>query len=133
MQKNSWRRALALGMALVMTLGAAGCNNGKNGDTNNPGGKNGVAADPSLAKQYVYRYQDLDLGIEASDMSIISARKAGDRLEFLIQSYDWSENGDGQKLQYVSVNADGGDVKKAEMRPFTFAQDICSDKRTPHG
>ena len=133
MKKSSWKRALALGMVFVMTLGAAGCNNGKGGDANTPGGKNGVAADPSLAKQYVYRCQDIDLGIDSSEMNITASRKAGDRVEFLIQSYDYSENGSGQKLQFVSVNDDGGDVKKTELKAFSFGEGAGSGESTSDG
>ena len=70
MKKSNWKRIMAMGLAVVMTLSMAGCNNAKGKDGN--GGSKGdpVAADPSLAKQYVYRYQDLKLPGEDEDINI---------------------------------------------------------------
>ena len=121
-----WKRILAMGMAFVMTLSMAGCNNAKNGEKE--GGKNGkgektVAADPSLAKQYVYRYQDLNLGdLDGKEINLNGARKTKDRVELICTVYSY-ENGEGQTIKLISMKHDGSDVKITDLE----RNDIASE------
>ncbi|MBO4750995.1 MAG: extracellular solute-binding protein [Lachnospiraceae bacterium] len=125
---SNLKRAIALGLAVVMTISMAACNNANGGEKE--GGKNGkgdktVAADPMLAKQYVYRYQDINFGSGSDeDLNIAGARRAGDRVEILCTSYDYNHGDGSQKLQLVSMKNDGTDIKtmSLEKREFTSAE-----------
>ena len=117
MKKSSnLKRIVAMGLAVVMTLGMAGCNNAKSpeGGTSQKGEP--VAADPSLAKQYVYRYADISLSGENEDLNISSARKDGDRLEILTMRYDYSDDGtESQILTLYNMKNDGSDITSLQL------------------
>ena len=110
-KSNKWKRILALGLAAVMTLSVAGCNNQKNGENGEGGGKDGgktVAADPSLAKQYVYRYKDIELDADGQDMSFLASRKGADQLELLSSYWDYSSSYTGQQvLTFYTMDLNG--------------------------
>ena len=117
MKKSNWKRIVAMGLAVVMTLGMAGCNNAKNKDGNGGGGKGEpVAADPSLAKQFVYRYENIKLPEEGEDLNVTAARKDGDRLEILTMRYDYSNDGmEQQILTLYNMKNDGSDVTTLKL------------------
>ena len=122
----NWKRILAMGLALVMTLSMAGCDNAKGKDKE--GGKNGkgdktVEADSSLAKQYVYRYQDLKLGdLDGKEINLNGTRKTSDRVELICTVYSY-ENGEGQTVKLISMKHDGSDVKITDLE----RKDIVSE------
>ena len=113
-KSGNWKRIMAMGLAVVMTLGMTGCNNAK-GD--GKGGSKGepIAADPALAKQYVYRYQDIKLPGEDDDVNVTAAKKDGDRLEILTMRYDYSGETEDQILTLYSMKNDGSDVKSFKL------------------
>ena len=110
---NKLKRVLAIGLAAVMMISMAACSNTKE-DGSGEGGKGGkggkVSSDRSLAKQYVFRYQDLDV-TSGNDTNIQAFRRDGDTLEFLTMSYNWDSSGESQTMSYVTMKSDGSDVK----------------------
>lgn len=110
---NKLKRVLAIGLAAVMMISMAACSNTKE-DGSEEGGKGGkggkVSSDRSLAKQYVFRYQDLDV-TSGNDTNIQAFRRDGDTLEFLTMSYNWDSSGESQTMSYVTMKSDGSDVK----------------------
>ena len=112
---NKLKRVLAIGLAAVMTLSMAACSNTKEDGEGGKGGKGSkVSADPSLAKQYVFRYQDLDV-TSGNDTSIQAFRRDGDTLEFLTMSYNWDSSGESQTMSYVTMKSDGSNVKTVKI------------------
>lgn len=119
MKNFKWKKALALGLSLIVTASAAACGpNGSKGDPAHSGGKdrNG-AANAELAKQYVYRYEDLKLGTNDNndDISIAASRKDGDRIEVLTMANSYGENGRNQTITLHSMKTDGSDIKSTKM------------------
>ena len=110
---NKLKRVLAIGLAAVMMISMAACSNTKEDGSgeDGKGGKGGkVSSDRSLAKQYVFRYQDLDV-TSGNDTNIQAFRRDGDTLEFLTMSYNWDSLGESQTMSYVTMKSDGSDVK----------------------
>ena len=115
---NKLKRILAIGLAAVMTFSMAACSNTKEdgGGSDGKGGKGGkITSDPSLAKQYVFRYKDLDL-VSGDDTSIQACRRNGDKLELLMMSYNYNGSGDNQTMSLVTMNTDGSDIKTVEIQ-----------------
>lgn len=113
MKKSKWKRVLAFGLAAVMLLGSAGCTKKDKKDQNGDGSN--TAADPSLAKQYVYHYEDLNLDIGADDYNISAFRKNGDKLELLVNAYVYDGSDDNQVFYLITMNADGSNCQKVKM------------------
>lgn len=114
---NKLKRVLAIGLAAIMTISMAACSNTKD-DGDGAGGKGGkggsVAADPSLAKQYVFRYQDLDVA-SGDNTNIQAFRKNGDVLEILTMTYSWGPSGQDQSMSFITMKTDGSVVKTVDL------------------
>lgn len=80
------RRVLSLLLALVLISGLCAC--GKKGEEGSANNEKSIATDPSLAKQYVFRPQDLNLGIDFDSVNLASMRVIDNRVYMLIE--DWS-------------------------------------------
>ena len=116
MKKSNWKKALSLGLALLMTVSFAACSNAKGNDPNNPKGKGDnatTASDPSLAKQYVFRYKEVG-GLD-QNTSVVASRVDGEGIEMLTQTYIWDEYGEEQILELLTMKLDGSDLKKTKM------------------
>ncbi len=114
---NKLKRVLAIGLAAVMMISMAACSNTKEDGSgeDGKGGKGGkVSSDRSLAKQYVFRYQDLDV-TSGNDTNIQAFRRDGDTLEFLTMSYNWDSLGESQTMSYVTMKSDGSNVKTVNI------------------
>lgn len=137
MKKRSWKRALALGLVFAMTLGAAGCQK-------KDGGKKGgnVAADPALAKQNVYRYQEVDLGMgkkgdkEDFDMSVLSSLVSDETIYLLANEwgYDSEKSEYASKLVFYRMKKDGSDLKSISLEAPKSSKDTSEqDNQTQDG
>lgn len=109
MRKGFWKRWLVSGAALAMAVGLCAC------------GKKGSEADPSLAKENVYRLQELELpkfyepnNGNVSFMASKHDREAG-RVKLLIQVMDWSVEGRNYDFRLLSMNTDGSDLKMVSL------------------
>lgn len=125
MKKNSnWKRALALGLTLCMTVSMTACTNSQGGEADDgkggKGGKGSASADPyanaQLAKEGVYHYKEIGLEAgEGGDLNIVAVRKDGDYLELLTSQYVWNDDYSGQKLNINRMKKDGTDVTTVDL------------------
>ncbi len=123
MKKWNWRKGVSLGLVLAMTLGMAACGGG--GDKKEKNEK----VNAELAKQNVYRYQEVELGEYDSSngyRDILSSAISGDKVYLLFREdgYDPETYENYTKLTLYEMNKDGSDVKTIELqRPEAPAED----------
>ena len=101
--------SIALTVAMIAGLTACGKDNGGNGN----GGSS--AADASLAKQYVFKEQALDLNMDSDNMNIDLLTRKGDTVYLLFETYDYSENGSQSKLHLATMKQDGTVIDTVEL------------------
>ena len=94
---------------MIAGLTACGKDNGGNGN----GGSS--AADASLAKQYVFKEQALDLNMDSDNMNIDLLTRKGDTVYLLFETYDYSENGSQSKLHLATMKQDGTVIDTVEL------------------
>ena len=107
MRKGIVKRCLAFGLTLAMAVGLCGCGGGSE-------------SDPSLAKENVYRMQEIKLpelfDPENGDMSIMSTARKDGRVYLIVQVNDWGgENYKENDIRVISMNEDGSDVQVVEL------------------
>ena len=117
MRKNWMKRGLALGLTLMMAVGLCAC--GKDGDGSSGGNsKTASSGSSSLAKEHVYRVQNITLPQMYSDQGgNLNIRATADRdgkVYMLLQVYD---NGDykDNDFRILSMNEDGTDTQLAAL------------------
>ena len=89
--------SIALTVAMIAGLTACGKDNGGNGN----GGSS--TADASLAKQYVFKEQALDLKMDSDNMNIDLLTRKGDTVYLLFETYEYFENGNQSKLHLTTM------------------------------
>ena len=62
MKKKGLRKLICTGLAMVMTLGLTACG----------GGGQTVGADPALAKQYVYSYENIEKAMDILEECVVN-------------------------------------------------------------
>lgn len=93
MSKGLWKKALGLGLAVIMTAGLAACGNNDDGGGQGSGGGLGGGgsaagnANSSLAKEYVYSYDPIDLGDYGDNISIRQMQYIDGRMYVLLEIY----------------------------------------------
>lgn len=102
--KKGLRKLVSAGLVLAMTLGLTACGGGKT-----------VSADPALAKQYVYSYEDIELPDMGDDVSVRDVARYNDRIYLIVEVYHWDEASQENDIRLMSMNADGTDVQTVEM------------------
>lgn len=105
MKKNRMRKSICAGLILAMTVGLCACG-GK--DSSNKGGK---SADSSLAKQYVFSYEEVKLPDVSENMNVSAIFPQGDKYYMVVENYSWGANGSKTNIDLCSMNADGSDVQ----------------------
>lgn len=116
-KKSNWKRALALGLSLIMTISMAACGDkGNGGNAPNGGGKGKEQVNnQQLAKEYVFRSMAISIpGEDENEFNVIAFRKNGDQVELLSNAYNYSD-GDGQKLTLYVMKADGTMVSNSVL------------------
>ncbi len=103
-KKKGMNKLLCAGLVLAMSLGLTACGGGKT-----------VSADPSLAKQYVYSYEEIETLDMGDDVSVRDVAKYNDRVYFILQVYHYEEQSQDSDIRLMSMNADGSDVQTIEM------------------
>lgn len=103
MRRQSWKKAMCMGLALVMAVGLSAC--GKDKISTNGGGTE--SADPSLAKQNVFRFQELDLDSQSNDMSVCTSYKQDDNIYVVTEQSEWNETGAKHTYQLLTLKEDG--------------------------
>lgn len=114
MKKWNWRKGVSLGLVLAMTLGMAACGGG--GDNKEKDEK----VNAELAKQNVYRYQEVDLGESESEDSyrdVIASAISGDKVYLLFREdgYDPETYQSYTNLTLYEMNKDGSDVTTVDL------------------
>ncbi len=121
--KNKLKKALVLGLAFVMTVSMAACGK-KDGDGGSGGGLFGggskndtVAASSSLAKENVYRVDEVKLQGVASDTNIMRTVIKDDKLLLLLSKYDYNEETyeSSEKISLYTCNMDGTNPSTTEL------------------
>ena len=114
-----WKRALGLVLAATMLVGLCACNrNSQDGlQGNNPGGKKNANA--ALAKEYVYRLQEFELGSvqkEGDDAYINFVAEYDGRIYAMMQIYNYTGNSDNRSYKLVSADMEGGDIQSCDIQ-----------------
>lgn len=104
---KGFRRMVCVGLVLAMLAGLTAC--GKTPAS----GKN--SSNPSLAKQFVYTYRDLEIPDVGDNMNIRSAVKMEDRIYLVIENYNWESNNE-TKIMIASMKEDGTDMQKIDLK-----------------
>lgn len=104
MKKEFVKKCLALGLAFSMTAGLCACGGGGN------------EADPALAKENVYRLQEIELPQLYTPnngyMNVLGSANRDGRVSLLVNVRDWSaEVYNEYDYRLISMNEDGSDVK----------------------
>ena len=105
MRKNWLKRAVCAGLSAAVAAGLCACG----------GGGGGVTQDPSLAKQYVYRCQDIELPDLGDDFNIQTMGRVEDRIYGCFQIYHWDEEGDNLDYKMFSLKTDGSDMQQIPL------------------
>lgn len=122
--KNKLKKALVLGLTFVMTLSMAACGK-KDGDGGNGGGglfgggsKNDtVAASSSLAKENVYRVDEVKLSNVPKDVNIMTTVIKDNKLLLLLSKYEYNEETyeSSEKIFLYTCNMDGSNPVTTEL------------------
>lgn len=92
MKKGVMRKALTIGLAAVMALSMAACGKkGGEGEGSNGGGN----ANSSLAKQYVYSYEEIPLGDLGDSVDIRDMMYSNDRVYVILNVYQYGGGSGG--------------------------------------
>ena len=81
--KKKGKKLISIALTVAMIAGLTACGKGNGGNGN--GGSS--AADASLAKQYVFKEQALDLNMDSDNMNIDLLTKKGDTIYLLFETY----------------------------------------------
>lgn len=108
--KKKGKRIVSLAVALAMIAGLTAC--GKGGSSN--GGSN-AAADSGLAKQYVFKEQALDLGVDADNMGIDLLTLQGDTVYLIYEVYDYSGDYAETDVKLATLKTDGTLIKTVDL------------------
>ena len=87
--KKKGKKLISIALTVAMIAGLTACGKGNGGNGN--GGSS--TADASLAKQYVFKEQALDLNMDSDNMNIDLLTRKGDTIYLLFETYDYSDNG----------------------------------------
>ena len=109
--KKKGKKLISIALTVAMIAGLTACGKGNGGNGN--GGSS--AADASLAKQYVFKEQALDLNMDSDNMNIDLLTKKGDTIYLLFETYDYSENGSQSKLHLATMKQDGTVIDTVEL------------------
>ncbi len=101
--KKKGKKLISIALTVAMIAGLTACGKGNGGNGN--GGSS--AADASLAKQYVFKEQALDLNMDSDNMNIDLLTRKGDTIYLLFETYDYSDNGSQSKLHLTTMKQDG--------------------------
>lgn len=101
--KKKWRQLVCTGLVLAMAVGLCAC--GKGQRSTNGGGTE--TSDPSLAKQNVFRSQELDMGVDAENANVRASYRQGDSIYVVMEEYDWGGGEVSYEYQLITLKEDG--------------------------
>ena len=109
--KKKGKKLISIALTVAMIAGLTACGKGNGGNGN--GGSS--AADASLAKQYVFKEQALDLNMDSDNMNIDLLTRKGDTIYLLFEIYDYSDNGSQSTLHLATMKPDGTVIDTVEL------------------
>ena len=107
--KKKRNKVISLALTVAMIAGLTAC--GKGGSSN--GGSS--AADSGLAKQYVFKEQALDLGVDSDNMGIDLLTLQGDTVYLMYEIYDYSGDYVQTDVKLATLNTDGTLIKTVDL------------------
>lgn len=128
MKKKWMSKALALTLSMAMTLGLCSC--GKNPGNNAQQQENNL-----LAKQNVYRMQELELPVSGDEVNVQSSVCIDDKLYFIANVYHYNDGGETETV-LISMNMDGSDAQKIDLElpePYKRAEQEGTDSEGDSG
>ncbi len=108
--KKKGKKLVSLALTFAMIAGLTAC--GKGGNDGNGGS---ASSDSGLAKQYVYREQPLDLGVNSDSVGVNLLTLQDDTVYFLYEEYDYSGDGTESTLKLLTMKKDGTGSKTVEL------------------
>lgn len=105
--------------AMIVVLGLGLCSCGKNDTT--------PAPDASLAKQYVYSYQELEISDVGDEINILSASQQNDRLYMIAEIYRWDSIDDENEIKLISMMNDGTDIQQIEIQ-YPHTEEVIEEE-----
>lgn len=113
MKRKWFQKAVSIGLTAAMILGLCACGDNSDGSS---GKKGGTSSDPSLAKQYVYSYDEFDIPKLGDDFNVRSVCEIDGRIYMLVQIYHWDEGGNDNDIKILSMNQDGSDTQTVDLQ-----------------
>lgn len=115
--KGKWfKKALAMGLALVLTAGLCACTGG-DGDGDGGSGKNNGNANAALAKENVYKVNEVDIpGLvvpENGYVNPLTVTRRDGRIYLVLLLQDYTNNESDVRL--LSMSEDGSDVQLSAL------------------
>ena len=109
MKKKRLKQALAIGLVCGMTAGLCACGGG--------GGKNENSA---LAKENVYRVQDIALPeIDGDDVNVYASAHVDGEVRLLMQVYHWNDEKFNENpvtdIRLLAMKDDGSDIRMTNL------------------
>lgn len=108
MKKGWLKKCVCVGLAMAMAVSLPGC--GKKKEVNS-----------GLAKEHVYKYQEIKLPDLGQDISIMESVRKEDTIYMLVQVYHWNDKGDFEgnrdaDIRLVSMKEDGSEAKSVTLQ-----------------
>ncbi|MBQ7926840.1 MAG: extracellular solute-binding protein [Lachnospiraceae bacterium] len=126
MKKKWMSKALAMALSMTMVLGLCSCGN-------NSGNDDLQKENNLLAKQNVYRMEELDLPVSGDEVNIQSSICIKDKVYLIADVYHYTDGGETETV-LLSMNTDGSDIRRIELekpepykRPETEGSGAGSD------
>lgn len=120
MKMKGLRKLFCIGLTVVTTLGLTAC-----------GGGQTVGADPALAKQYVYSYENIEIPDMGENTNLRDVCKYNDRVYMIAEVSEWNENSQTNEYRLISMKTDGSDIQSIVMElPVGAIEDANSTAET---
>lgn len=109
MKKKILQKGICGALIAAMAVGLCACGS--------KGGSGSQESDSSLAKQYVYSYENLDIP-NLQDMNISKAMEWDGTVYLISQEYQWDEvtNTNTTNISLLSLNTDGSEAAEIELQ-----------------
>ena len=114
MKRNVFKRIVSALIAVVMVLSLCSCGNREasaNAEANN-----------EAAKQHVFSYEDVDLGIDLNNVGIMGMDYVNDRVYAVIQDYtgSYAAAGGARMVVMPSVGVEDGVVEEGAVEEIVY-------------
>ena len=123
MRKKWFRKVVSAGLVLTMLAALTACGKGEEAGSNVGGGSGKKDPNAALAKQYVYKEQDLGLPDLGDDYYVQSLTKNGDRIYAIMQVYSYAEGQSETSLKLLSWKQDGTDIQMKDLDLYMEGQE----------